>query len=141
MSIIIGPIFIGIGIILIRINNHLKGKTKGSIVEADCNTNTKSCLSTISYNVNNVDYTNKKTTDIVNKGESLDILYDTTNPNNFEINSKINKYIGWGLIIFAIIIIISSIGWLIFSLMFKPIAAATGVGAVADALIPDINLE
>ena len=125
MSIIIGSIFIGIGIILIRINNHLKGKTKGSIVEADCNTNTKSCLSTISYNVNNVDYTNKKTTDIVNKGESLDILYDTTNPNNFEIN----RYI------------ISSIGWLIFSLMFKPIAAATGVGAVADALIPDINLE
>jgi len=126
---------------LIRLNNNLKGKTSGSVSDANCDTNAKSCLTTISYNVNDVNYTNKKTTEIVNKGQTLEILYDTTNPNNFEINYKIHKYIGWGFIIFAILIIILSIGWLIFSLLFKPVAAATGVGAVADAIIPDINFE
>ena len=123
MSIIIGSIFISIGIMILKINKNLKGKTSGSVIEAECDNSSKSCLSTISYNVNDVNYKNKKNTNIVNKGQTLEILYDTTNPNNFEI--------------FSIFIIITSIGWLIFSLLFKPVAAATGVGAVADVLIPD----
>jgi uncharacterized membrane protein YciS (DUF1049 family) len=137
MSIIIGSIFISIGIMILKINKNLKGRTSGSVIEADCDKSSKSCLSTISYNVNEVNYKNKKNTNIVNKGQTLEILYDTTNPNNFEINYSISKYIGWGFIIFSIFIIILSIGWLIFSLLFKPIAAATGVGAVADVLIPN----
>ena len=122
---------------ILKINKNLKGRTSGSVIEAECDNSSKSCLSTISYNVNEVNYKNKKITNIVNKGQTLEILYDTTNPNNFEINYSITKYIGWGFIIFSIFIIILSIGWLIFSLLFKPIAAATGVGAVADVLIPN----
>ena len=111
----------------------------GTIIEATCSKtkNDKSCVATINYTVKDVEYSVSATTGIVNKGETLDIFYDPKNPNNFSISNNTTNTIGWIIIIIAIIILLSSWGWLIMTIFFKPVAAATGVGAVADAIIPD----
>lgn len=54
------------------------------------------------------------------------------------INSEnTTNIIGWVIIIIAVIILLSFWGWLIMTKFFKPVGTASGVGAVADAFIPD----
>ena len=114
-------------------------KTIGTIKEATCSKtkNDKSCIATINYTVKDVEYSVSATTGIVNKGQTVDIFYDPKNPNNFSLLNNTANTIGWIIIIVAIIILLSSWGWLILTIFFKPVAAATGVGAVANAIIPD----
>jgi hypothetical protein len=121
-----------------NINSDKTAKTTGTIKDAICSKtkNDKSCIATINYVVKNVEYSVSETTGIVNKGQTLDIYYDPKNPNNFSLSNNTTNIIGWIIIIVAIIILLSSWGWLIMTIFFKPLAAATGVGAVAGAVIP-----
>jgi len=112
-------------------------KAVGVVKDAICNTKEKSCVATINYTVDNVEYSVSSTTGgVVNKGQNIDVYYDPKNPNNFSSNSY-TYVIGWVIIVIAVIILLSSWGWLIMTIFFKPIAAASGVGAVAGAFIPD----
>ena len=124
-----------------NMNSDKTEKTIGTIKEATCSKtkDDKSCMATINYTVKDVEYSVSATTGIVNKGQTLDVFYDPKNPNNFSISNNTTNTIGWIIIIVAIIILLSSWGWLIMTIFFKPVAAATGVGAVADAIIPDTN--
>jgi hypothetical protein len=121
-----------------NINANKTAKTVGTIKDATCSKtqNDKSCVATINYKVNNIEYSVSTTTGIVNKGQTMDIYYDPKNPNDFTSNSSTTA-IGWVIIIVAFIILLSSWGWLIMTIFFKPVAAATGVGAVAGAIMPD----
>ena len=135
---IVCSIAIFVGVWVKNLNNDKTAKTVGVVTEAICSTvnKDKSCIATINFKANYIDYTvSSSTLGIVNKGQNIDIYYDPKNPNNFTSNNYTNT-IGWVIIIFAIIILLISWGWLIMTIMFKPVAAASGVGAVADAVIP-----
>ena len=121
-----------------NINADKTAKTTGTIKDATCSKskNDKSCVATINYMVKDVEYSVSTTTGIVNKGQTTDIFYDPKNPNNFSLSNNTTNIIGWVIIIVAIIILLSSWGWLIMTIFFKPVAAATGVGAVAGAVMP-----
>ena len=124
-----------------NMNSDKTEKAIGTIKDATCSKTgkDKSCVATIDYKVKDVEYSVSATTGIVNKGQTIDIFYDPKNPNNFSLLNNTTNTIGWVIIIVAIIILLSSWGWLIMTIFFKPVAAATGVGAVASAIIPDTN--
>lgn len=145
MATIICSIGIFIGFWVKNLNSDKSAKTSGIVKNAECSitktkkSTSKSCIATIDYKVNNVDYSGTTTTsDIINKGQTIDIYYDPKNPNNFITNSYTN-IIGWIIIVICIIILLSSWGWLIMTLLFKPVAAASGVGAVAGVIMPGNN--
>jgi hypothetical protein len=145
MATIICSIGIFIGFWVKNLNSDKSSKTSGTVKDAECSitktkkSTSKSCVATIDYKVNNVDYSGTTTTsDIINKGQTIDIYYDPKNPNNFITNSYTN-IIGWIIIVICIIILLSSWSWLIMTLLFKPVAAASGVGAVAGAIMPGNN--
>ena len=121
-----------------NMNADKTAKTTGKIMDATCSKtkNDKSCVSTINYMVKDVEYSVSSVTEIVNKGQTITVYYDPKNPNNFSLSNNTTNTIGWVIIIIAIIILLSSWGWLIMTIFFKPLAAATGVGAVAGAVIP-----
>ena len=121
-----------------NINADKTAKTTGTIKEATCSKtkNDKSCVATINYIVKDIEYSVSSVTEIVNKGQTITIYYDPKNPNNFSLSNNTTNTIGWIIIIVAIIILLSSWGWLLMTIFFKPVAAATGVGAVAGAVMP-----
>ena len=139
MATIICGFVIYFGVWVKNMNSDKTGYIKGTIIDATCTNakNDKSCLASIDYKVNNVNYSVSATTGIVNKGQTIDIYYDPKNPNNFSLYNNTTNTIGWVIIIIAVIILLSSWGWLILTIFFKPVAAATGVGAVAGAVMPD----
>jgi len=142
MATIICSIGIYVGFWVKNLDASKTAKTIGTVKEADCTKTAKdkSCVATITYKVNDVEYSVSSTTGIVNKGQNIDIYYDPKNPNNFVSNSYTN-IIGWVIIIVCIILLLSSWGWLIMTLLFKPVAAASGVGAVAGAVMPGNGID
>jgi hypothetical protein len=137
MATIICAIGIYVGFWVKNLDASKTAKTVGTVKEADCTKTKKdkSCVATITYKVNDIEYSVSSSTGLVNKGQNIDIYYDPKNPNNFVSNSYTN-IIGWVIIIVCIILLLSSWGWLIMTLLFKPVAAASGVGAVAGAVMP-----
>ena len=133
-------IFLFVGIWMVRKNKHFTGSTQGTVKEAKCNTdkdNKTICVVTIEYTVNNKKYTKTYTSsDIVNKNDIVSVRFDPANPNSFEAGSSL-KWLGWIFIIASIAFILMIWAWLVFTLFFKPVAAATGVAAIADFAIPD----
>lgn len=141
ISAIIGSIFcilvIIIGVWVKNMNSDKTAYTLGYVTDiSDCNFKEKTCISTIEFNVNNEKYTVKNISGIGNKGQNIGVYYNPKNPNNFTTNNY-STLIGWVMIVIGILIIVIIWSWFILALIFKPIAAATGVGAVADAAIPD----
>ena len=137
MATIICSIGIYVGFWVKNLDASKTAKTVGTVKDANCTKTAKdkSCVATITYKVNDVEYSVSSTTGLVNKGQNIDIYYDPKNPNNFVSNSYTN-IIGWVIIIVCIIVLLVSWGWLIMTLLFKPVAAASGVGAVAGAVMP-----
>jgi hypothetical protein len=129
------------------VNNYYykyTNRVKGKVVSAKCYTETsnkqrqKKCDVIIEYEVAGKKYRNNYIADqLVNVNESVDVNYEPTNPNNFTTKYDFMLYFGWGLIIFACIMLFLSWGWFILSWMFKPIAAASGIGAIGSALTPN----
>jgi hypothetical protein len=120
-------------------------RVRGRIVSAKCYTELnsnkqrqKKCDASVEYEVAGKKYNNSYLADEqVNVNQGVDINYDPANPNNFTTKYDLMSYIGWGLIIFAVVILLVSWGWFILSWMFKPIAAASGIGAIGSALTPN----
>jgi hypothetical protein len=121
------------------------GRVRGRIVSAKCYTEMnsnkqrqKKCDASVEYEVAGKKYNNSYLADEqVNVNQGVDINYDPANPNNFTTKYDLMSYIGWGLIIFAGVMLLVSWGWFILSWMFKPIAAASGIGAIGSALTPN----
>jgi hypothetical protein len=121
------------------------GRVRGRIVSAKCYTEMnsnkqrqKKCDATVEYEVAGKKYNNSYLADEqVNVNQGVDINYDPLNPNNFTTKYDLMSYIGWGFIIFAAVMLFVSWGWFILSWMFKPIAAASGIGAIGSALTPN----
>lgn len=135
-------IFVGV-----QINNYYykyTGKAKGKIVSAKCyteidnNKKYKKCDAMIEYEVAGAKYKQNYISDsLVNVNESVDVRYEPSNPNNFTTKYSMMLYIGWGLIIFSVIIILLAWAWFVLSWVFKPIAAVSGIGALGSALTPN----
>jgi hypothetical protein len=121
------------------------GRVRGKIVSAKCYTEMnsnkqrqKKCDASVEYEVAGKKYNNSYLADEqVNVNQGVDINYDPANPDNFTTKYDLMSYIGWGLIIFAAVMLFVSWGWFILSWMFKPIAAASGIGAIGSALTPN----
>ena len=121
------------------------GRVRGKIVSAKCYTEIdsnkqrqKKCDALIEYEVAGTKYKNNYISDdLVNINQGIDVNYDPANPNNFTTKYDTMSYIGWGIIIFAVVMLFVSWGWFILSWMFKPIAAASGIGAIGSALTPN----
>lgn len=142
ISTILGTIFCTLviiaGVWIKNMNSDKTAYTLGYVTDvSDCNFKEKKCVSTIDFNVKHEKYTVKSVTGIGNKGQNIGIYYNPENPNNFTTNNY-STIIGWVMIAIGIFIIISLWLWFILTLIFKPIAAATGVGAVADTAIPNL---
>jgi hypothetical protein len=136
MATIIAIILIVVGYNIKNIDSEKTSVATGTITKADCTPKNKTCVADIKYTVDKVDYSVQTTTGLVNKNQTIQVNYDPSNANNFTIYSYY-PYIGWGIITVAIIMLISSWGWLLMTLLFKPLAAASGVGAVASTIMPD----
>lgn len=121
------------------------GRVRGKIVSAKCYTEIdsnkqrqKKCDALIEYEVAGKKYKNNYISDdLVNINQGIDVNYEPANPNNFTTKYDTMSYIGWGIIIFAAVMLFVSWGWFILSWMFKPIAAASGIGAIGSALTPN----
>ena len=131
----------------VQINNYYykyKGKARGRIVSAKCYTETnnnkkyKKCDAMIEYEVAGAKYRHNYISDaLVNVNESVDVHYEPSNPNNFTTKYDMMLYIGWGLIVFSVIVMLLAWGWFIMSWIFKPVAAVSGLGALGSALTPN----
>ena len=131
----------------VQINNYYykyKGKARGRVVSAKCYTETdnnkkyKKCDAMIEYAVGEAKYRHNYISDsLVNVNESVDVNYEPSNPNNFTTKYSMMLYIGWGLIVFAVIIMLLAWAWFVMSWIFKPIAAVSGIGALGSALTPN----
>jgi len=131
----------------VQINNYYykyKGKTRGRIVSAMCYTEVdnnkkyKKCDAIIEFEVAGAKYKHNYVSDsLVNVNETADVNYEPSNPNNFTTKYNMMLYIGWGLIVFAVIVILLAWAWFIMSWIFKPIAAVSGIGALGSALTPN----
>lgn len=92
------------------------------------------CYAEIVYSVDEKEYIKSyKASKIVNENQPVTVHYDPNNPNDF-IVEKTTYYFGLGMIIVGFIIIGLTWLWLILSIAFKPVAAASGVGAIGDAI-------
>ena len=141
---IIGALLIFAGYMVNSYYYKYTNRVKGKVVSAKCYTETsnkqrqKKCDVIIEYEVAGKKYRNNYMADqLVNVNESVDVNYEPANPNNFTTKYDFMLYFGWGLIIFACIMLFLSWGWFILSWMFKPIAAASGIGAIGSALTPN----
>lgn len=130
-------IFLFVGIWLVRMHRDKTKSTTGTVLKSNCDSSNNKCIVQIEYTVNNRKYTvNYESSSIVNTGQNVKVYYDPTNPNNFVAGST-NKALGWIFIGIAIVGIILAWASLIFTLFFKPVAAATGVGAIMGAITPN----
>jgi hypothetical protein len=141
----IGAILIFIGYQVNSYNSVYKGKTVGTVISVECYTEEndkkqrqKKCDTVIEYEVDGTKYKKSFLADeVVNVNQNITIHYDPANPNNFTTKYDLMVYLGWGLIITGILAIVVSWVWFILSWIFKPIAAASGVGVIGDALTPN----
>lgn len=138
MVTIIAIILIVVGYNIKNIDSEKTSVATGTIIKADCTPKNKTCVADIKYTVDKVDYSVQTTTGLVNKAQTIQVNYDPSNANNFTIYSYY-PYIGWSIITVAIISLISSWGWLLMTILFKPLAAASGVGTVASTIMPDFG--
>lgn len=93
------------------------------------------CDYNIVYKVKGKEYVKKHSeTALVNENDKVVVYYEPKNPDNYVIGN--NSYIiGLIMIIGSVIVIILSIAWLIFTIYFKPLAAASGANVISDIVM------
>jgi len=139
MGTLFGIFFIIIGIYIILHKSHLKS-TKGDVVkDSDCNTTIDNgnqytqCSTTVNYNINGKEYTNK----IVNTGSTtftqgknnITIWYSPTDPEKPEYKPA-PTWIGWIIILVALLVIFGSWFWVWLTRKYKMAAAAEGAAGI-----------
>nr|QPI16866.1 MAG: hypothetical protein NIOZUU159_00363 [Virus NIOZ-UU159] len=92
------------------------------------------CNAVIVYMVEKKEYIKSyKASKLVNENQPVKVYYNPANPDDFIIE-KNTYYFGLGMIIVGFVIIVLSWLWLMLSIAFKPIASASGVNTIGDAL-------
>jgi len=138
-GIIIGIIMVAIGIYLVRKKPVRTSQVAGVV------TNSPNCIYKSSNNANDMGincpvtlsftasdgkkYNSNFTTDDgiqYKNGDQINIFYDPNDPKNNGQMSDNLKGVGWFLIVLAILIVISSIIWVILVNKYKPVAAFAG---------------
>jgi hypothetical protein len=144
---VIGLILLGIGIYFVTKKDSFDKDVIGVLDEATCtsftitrngkNETNYKCDLTISYTINSTKYTKQMVLDSspnpYNKGNSIDLEYNSSNPNDFRLKEIKKSYLGSGSIVVAILIVVGV--WLSFWLTRtnKTYAAATGaLGFASD---------
>jgi hypothetical protein len=93
------------------------------------------CDYNIVYKVKGKEYVKKHSeTELVNENDKVVVYYEPKNPDNYVIGNN-NYIIGLIMIIGGVILIILSIAWLIFTIYFKPLAAASGANVISDIVM------
>lgn len=96
-------VFLSIGSSMLFTNTN---KTSATIQSTSCKNTDGSCTVTVQYTVNNQQYTNSFNTNdytILNK-TTIDIDYNTDNPNNIHYNQASPKILGTMIIIFVLVV-------------------------------------
>ena len=92
------------------------------------------CNAVIVYMVEKKEYIKSyKASKLVNENQPVKVYYNPANPDDFIIE-KNTYYFGLGMIIVGFVIIVLSWLWFMLSIAFKPIASASGVNTIGDAL-------
>jgi hypothetical protein len=89
-----------------------------------------SCVLQVKYNVNGKDYTkviNTTGTTQYNVGSTVPISYDPNNPQDVKTSFPPPHWLGWVLIVLALIVIFGSWVWVWLTRKYKFAAAAQGV--------------
>lgn len=130
-------IVVVIGVFLVRRRSVPMKKTLATVVETNCEVGQAFCDAKIEYKVDGKTYSKVLSGKGYNKGSTMQIRYNPENPDEFDTGTVNVKMIGWIMIIVGVLLIVMSWVTLWFVLKFKVLGAATGVGIVADAVIPD----
>ena len=116
---IVALVLLACGLYVLIRRPKFKGAISAKITEASCQTATNICSVDIAYSVDSKEYLQKgvSVTTLYKSGDSLAILYDTANPNNFIVaEPKWVQYVfGIGLTVLSLIMIIS-VWWYYYSL-------------------------
>ena len=152
-TIIICIIFIIIiiaGVYILNINKDKTENASGLLKDVKCikenikevnskgeetNKIVNKCDYNIVYKVKGKEYVKKHSeTELVNENDKVVVYYEPENPDNYVIGNN-NYIIGLIMIIGGVILIILSIAWLIFTIYFKPLAAASGANVISDIVM------
>jgi hypothetical protein len=145
LVIVICSVMIYIGFWLKNMNSNKSSSVPGKYTNVKCtneiiedtNKNTKTivnCTADVIYTVDDIEYKKSlQTSYTINDEQPVTVNYDPSNPDDFNTDNNY-YYFGIGMIIVGILAIFMSIFWLILSLIYKPVAAASGVGALGDAM-------
>jgi hypothetical protein len=145
LVIVICSVMIYIGFWLKNMNSNKSSSVPGKYTNVKCtneiiedtNKNMKTivnCTADVIYTVDDIEYKKSlQTSYTINDEQPVTVNYDPSNPDDFNTDNNY-YYFGIGMIIVGILAIFISIFWLILSLIYKPVAAASGVGALGDAM-------
>ena len=118
------------------IGKYTNVKCENEIIE-DINKNKKTivnCTADIVYMVKGVEYKKGyQTNRIVNDNQSVNVSYDPANPDDFTVDNSY-YYIGVSMIVIGFITIAIALFWSILSILYKPVAAVSGIGVLGDAI-------
>jgi hypothetical protein len=118
------------------IGKYTNVKCENEIIE-DINKNKKTivnCTADIIYMVKGVEYKKGyQTNRIVNDNQPVNVSYDPANPDDFTVDNSY-YYIGVSMIVIGFITIAIALFWSILSILYKPVAAVSGIGVLGDAI-------
>ena len=118
------------------IGKYTNVKCENEIIE-DINKNKKTivnCTADIVYMVKGVEYKKGyQTNRIVNDNQPVNVSYDPANPDDFTVDNSY-YYIGISMIVIGFITIAIALFWSILSILYKPVAAVSGIGVLGDAI-------
>jgi hypothetical protein len=117
------------------IGKYTNIKCENEIIE-DLNKNKKTivnCTADIVYMVKGVEYKKRyQTNRVVNDNQPVNVSYDPSNPDDFTVDNS--YYIGASMIVIGFITIAIALFWSILSILYKPVAAVSGIGVLGDAI-------
>ena len=145
LVVVICSIMIYIGFWLKNMNSNKSHNVSGKYTNVKCtneivedtNKNKKTIVNctAVIYKVDEVEYKKSvQTSYSINDEQPVTVNYDPSNPDDFNTDNNY-YYFGIGMIVIGILAIFISLFWLILSLIYKPVAAASGVGAIGDAMM------
>lgn len=118
------------------IGKYTNIKCENEIIE-DINKNKKTivnCTADIVYTVRGVEYKKGyQTSRIINDNQPVNVSYDPSNPDDFSVDNSY-YYIGITMIVIGFITIAIALFWSILSILYKPVAAVSGIGVLGDAI-------
>jgi hypothetical protein len=137
VGIIVAIILISLGIYFVRSKSHRTSTVDAVLSNTNCvNSNNGSTMSNFdcsfdaTYTIDGKEFKkhfNTPQSNYKGNNDTITLYYDPSDNNDISPSSDNLHFIGWFLIVFAVIIAISSILWAFLANKYKPVAAASGV--------------